>query len=283
MRITALIVFSMIFFGCSKKNSEPAPSVPEEVRTGSATDKLAYVYTDISDRLQPGVRTQDIEDRVEILLPHLKAEGYFKGYRGFPNFISASLNDEVLHTLPSSRRMKHGDILKLQVGLKSDGLHAYVGWTFPIGEITPADQRLLDIGPVALSAGSKKLRDGVAVSEVAAAMDTVIRKAGFEPNADYVGYRIGEYATMPPEIPCRFNLDRPPPGSLSQGMTVVLLVIIHAGSPQLRVAPDGWNLKTKDGSRSALFSGMYRIGSDDAENLTKRFGQQAHGVEHQVR
>jgi methionine aminopeptidase len=128
-------------------------------------------------------------------------------------------------------------------------------------------------GQEALLAGAKQLRGSVTVGEVSRAMDATIREHGYLPNRDYVGYRIGEQPTMPPEIPCAFLEGEAMPRKLRNGMVVVLVVIVHAGSPACHIFQDDpWNVRTKDGSRSALFSSMFEIDGNGARWLTEPIG-----------
>lgn len=240
---------------------------PFELVNPSEIDVLRHIYDHISDALRPDVETIQLEELVSDLLKQTNAEGYFKGYRGFPNYISTSVNNEILMTLPSPRRLREGDLLSIQTGVKFAGRYAYVGWTFPVGSISPRRQKLISAGLHSLEAGLSKIKDGVKVSEVARAMDKVIRDAGYYPNADFVGYQIGPQASMAPQIPCSYS-SRVPRATLEAGMSLAIIVILHEGSASCRVANDGWNVETLDGSDSVLFSRLVRVETNSCTVLS---------------
>jgi methionyl aminopeptidase len=203
-----LTAFLAIFgFSCSEQ--PPQATVPDmkpfDMANPTEIDVLRHSYDHISDAVQRGIATAQLEALVTELLKQTGAEGYFKGYRGFPNYIGASVNNEGLMTLPSSRRLKKGDLFSIQTGVKFSVRHAYVGWRYPVGSISPRRHNLLLTAQRSLEAGLSKIKDGAVVSDVSKAVDSVIRvirDGGFSPNADFVGYQIGSQATMSPQIPC---------------------------------------------------------------------------------
>jgi methionyl aminopeptidase len=253
-------LFTVLGIGGSKQPSQVAvPDMkPFDIVIPDEIDVLRHIYKHISDAIRPGIETAQIELLVGDLLKQTEAEGYFKGYRGFPNFISASINNEVLMTLPSSRRLQEGDLFSIQTGVKFGDRYAYVGWTFPVGSVSPTRKNLISTGQRSLEAGLSKIKDGARVSEVTKAMDTIIRAAGYSPNADFVGYQIGLQASMAPQIPCSYS-SRATTAELKAGMTLAIIVILHEGSANCSIAQDGWSVITTDGSDSVLFSRLVRV------------------------
>ena len=221
-------------------------------------DVLRQIYEQISIAVRPGVETAQLENLVADILDKTGAEGYFKGYRGFPNYISASVNNEILQTLPSSRRLDEGDILTIQTGVNFRGRFAYVGWTYPVGIISDRRQALLSAGRNSLDAALLTIKHGVTVAKVSKAMDAVIREAGYSPNSDFVGYQIGPKPTMPPQIPCSFTPSKSE-HLLEEGMTLAIIAVLHEGGPGCEISSDGWGVNTKDHSDSALFSRLVRV------------------------
>lgn len=274
-RIVALLGSVLILFtsrtGYSEKvmNSESATFElrPFDSKNANAADVLRHVYTHVSRFIRPGVTTEDVEMLVARLIDQTKAEGYFKGYRGYPAYIGASINNEVLHAVPSNRRLVDGDLLKLEIGVRYSGQYAFVAWTFPIGKLSDSDARLIRAAQDALSKGIQKISDGVLVSELSKTMDGVIRSAGYTPNADFVGYQMGERPVMSPQIPCSFSA-KDSSEQLSAGMRCAIIVIVHEGSPQCLITSNGWNVISKDGKRSVIFSRLVEVTAKGSTVLT---------------
>lgn len=246
-------------FGTGNAPSSEEPILLHAFDGTEATevDVLRHVYRHIAEAIRPGITTARIEQVVAAVLDQTGAEGYFKGYRGFPNFTTVSLNEEVLMTPPSGRVLKEGDLVKIQTGVKWGGRHAFIGWTFGAGRISEVRRKLITAGLEALQAGMMAVHDGALVHDLTSAMDQAIQQAGYSPNADFVGYRIGEKANMPPMIPCA--LRGKSQATVTRGMTLVLIVIAHQGRAECVVADDGWTVVAKDRRDSVMFSRLVRV------------------------
>ena len=253
-------ILTLFLVGCNREGA-PGSTMelqPLNLKDPTAVDVLRHIYGHVSRFVRPGITTGDIETLVTRLLDQTKAEGYFKGYHKYPSYICASVNDQVVHALPSSRVLVAGDLLKLEIGIRYAGQHAFVAWTFPIGAISDSDARLIRSAQEALLAGIRGISNGVPTSEISKTMDTAIRSAGYEPNSDFVGYQIGELPTMSPQIPCAYS-GRASNERLSTGMLLSVLVIVHEGSAKCVVTSNGWNVASKDGKRSVMFSRLVRV------------------------
>lgn len=243
------------------KSEIPLPALqPFEVAQPTAVDVLEHLYRHIALAIQPGLRLTQLDGMVGDLLKDTGATAYFKGFRGFPGLITASLNDEVLGAPANDRRLGKEDLLKIEAGVRLGRQHAYVGWTFPASPAAVSDKRkrMMSSANEALEAGMSETRDGAAVADLSRAMEQAIRGAGYFPSQDFVGYRIGEEAHMHPPIPCYLPA-REPKTRLKKGMHLALIVIVHEKPPALRVKEDGWSVITADASESVLFSRMVRV------------------------
>jgi methionyl aminopeptidase len=263
------LVFVLMVCSSAKGYDTNTASPPEEVANGNATRALDYIFSQLETMIKPGFRTEQLEECVARHLPKVRARGYFKGYGNYPNFISASINDQVVHTPPSKRSLKKGDLLKIEFGLEKNSEYAFLGWTYPVGDVSPENKRLLECGKNALKAGIDKALPNVPVADVSRVIDTTIRRAGFKPNRDYVGYKMGERPVMSPQIPIEFDPARPPVGKLRSGDTISVLVIVHAGDPDVLVSSDGWTVFSSNHRPSVLFSKMIRLGETNAQQLTQ--------------
>lgn len=202
--------------------------------------------------VKPGISTLEIDREVETLIAERRAKPAFKGYRGFPATICASINEEVVHGIPSPlRRLKEGDIVGLDLGAVVDGYYADAAVTLPVGEISDEARRLLDVTREALDLGIAQCRPGRRLGDVGAAVQRHVEAAGFGVVRSFVGHGIGRELHEDPQVP---NFGEPGRGPLLRaGMVLALEPMVTLGHWEVRVLADRWTAVTEDGSLAAHF------------------------------
>jgi len=218
----------------------------------------------------PGVSTADLDAVAEAFIRERKATPSFKGYRGFPASICASLNDEVVHGIPSPKRvLKEGDVLSLDFGAIWDGYHADSAVTVFVGEPPSAEaEKLVRVTEEALEAGISQIRPGGRLSDISHAVQQVVEGAGFSVIREYVGHGIGRNLHEDPQIP---NYGLPGRGpELRPGLVVAVEPMVTMGDWRTRVLADDWTVVTADGSLAAHFEHTIAVTEVGHEVLTAR-------------
>jgi len=218
----------------------------------------------------PGVSTTDLDAVAEAFIRERKATPSFKGYRGFPASICASLNDEVVHGIPSPKRvLKEGDVLSLDFGAIWDGYHADSAVTVFVGEPPSAEaEKLVRVTEEALEAGISQIRPGGRLSDISHAVQQVVEGAGFSVIREYVGHGIGRNLHEDPQIP---NYGLPGRGpELRPGLVVAVEPMVTMGDWRTRVLADDWTVVTADGSLAAHFEHTIAVTEGGREVLTAR-------------
>lgn len=223
---------------------------------------------EISEQVQPGVTTLDLEKFVVKRLKELGARPAFKGYRGYPCCLCASINDEVIHGIPSERRrLKEGDILSLDMGVVLDGYVGDSALTVPVGAIGESAQRLLKVTEEALELAIGKVRLGNRLGDISASIQEHAEKNGFSVVREFVGHGIGKALHEEPQIP---NFGQAGHGPLlKEGMVFALEPMVNAGGAAVRVLDDNWTAVTVDGGLSAHFEHMVAVTRNGPDVLTR--------------
>lgn len=225
------------------------------------------VLEEIRKQVRPGVTTLEFERYVEKRLAQLGAQPAFKGYRGYPCCLCTSVNDEVIHGIPSDRRLTGGDILSLDLGVVLDGYYGDSAITVPVGEIHGASQKLLRVAEEALELGIEKARLGNRVGDISAAVQQHVEKNGFSVVREFVGHGIGRALHEEPQIP-----NYGPPGRgplLKEGMVLAIETMVNAGDHVVRIKDDRWTAVTADGKLSAHFEHMVAVTRNGPDVLTR--------------
>jgi methionyl aminopeptidase len=240
-----------------------------EIDTMAAAGRiLAEALAIIADRVRPGVHTGELDDVAEeFIRKHPGARPSFKGLYDFPKSICTSINDEIVHGIPSTKRvLREGDILSVDCGVWLDGLHADSATTLPVGEIDAATQRLLERTQEALYAGIQAATLGNHVGDIGHAVQNVAEGAGYSVVRDLVGHGIGSSFHEEPQVP---NYGSPKRGPrLVSGMTLAIEPMVNAGKAETRTLQDKWTIVTADGSLSAHFEHTVVIGEGGPRILT---------------
>jgi methionyl aminopeptidase len=244
---------------------------PDEVaKMRVAGGIVAETIDTVLAAVEPGVSTADLDGVAEAFIRERKATPSFKGYRGFPASICASLNEEVVHGIPSPKRiLKEGDVLSLDFGAIWDGYHADSAVTVFVGEPPSAEaEKLVRVTEEALEAGISQIRPGCRLSDISHAVQQVVEGAGFSVVREYVGHGVGRSLHEDPQIP---NYGLPGRGpELRPGLVVAVEPMVTMGDWKTRVLADDWTVVTADGSLAAHFEHTIAITEDGREVLTAR-------------
>jgi methionyl aminopeptidase len=220
------------------------------------------------DLVKPGISTLEIDGEVEALIRQRGARPAFKGYRGFPATVCASINEEVVHGIPAAhRRLKEGDIVGLDLGAVVEGYHADAAVTLPVGEVPPEVQRLLDVTRESLDRGIAEARPGNRLGDISAAVQRHVEAAGFGVVRAFVGHGIGRALHEDPQVP---NFGEPGKGAvLRPGMVLAIEPMVTMGDWNVRVLADRWTAVTEDGSLAAHFEDTIAVTEAGPDVLTR--------------
>jgi methionyl aminopeptidase len=217
---------------------------------------------------KPGVSTEDLDRAAEAFIRgHKGAKPSFKGLYGFPKTLCTSINEEIVHGIPSSRRvLREGNIVSVDVGVQLEGLHADSATTIPVGTISPEAERLLAVTEEALRLGLDQARLGNHVGDIGHAVQQVAEAAGFGVVRELVGHGIGARFHEEPQVP-NFGVPKRGP-RLKEGMTIAIEPMITAGDYATRTLSDRWTVVTADGSLAAHFEHTVAVTSGGPRILT---------------
>lgn len=228
---------------------------------------VGEVLESIKGMIQTGITTKEIELFAVGRIKALGGEPAFKGYRGYPASICTSVNEEVVHGIPSSRRLKDGDIISIDLGVYCDGFYGDGAVTLPVGKIDEATAALLRITEEALSLGIENAVEGKRVSDISHAIQSHAERNGFTVVRSFVGHGIGRELHEEPQVP---NYGAPGKGPrLKSGMTLAIEPMVNTGAYEVRVLGDGWTAVTTDGKKSAHFEHTVLVTPGRPKILTK--------------
>jgi methionyl aminopeptidase len=227
---------------------------------------VAEVFERLKGMIVPGITTKELDQVAEEYILLKGARPAFKGYRGFPATLCISVNEEVVHGIPSQRRLKEGDIVSLDVGANFVGYFGDAAITLPVGEVDPKAERLLEVTEKALYIGIEKAKVGNRLFDISYAIQSWVESHGFSVVRDFVGHGIGRDLHEEPQIP-NFGIPHQGP-RLEKGMVFALEPMVNEGTSAVRVLSDGWTVVTIDGKRSAHFEHTIAITEDGAEILS---------------
>jgi methionyl aminopeptidase len=241
-------------------------SAAEVERLARVNALVAQVLAELKAAVKPGVTTATLDALAERRLVEAGAEPAFKGYHGYPATICASVNEQVVHGIPSKRALQSGDIVSLDMGAVLDGFFGDCAVTVAVGEIDAEAARLLEVTEAALYKGLAVVRPGSRVSDIGAAVQTFVEAHGFSVVREFVGHGIGTKLHEEPQIPNYGVAGRGP--RLAEGMVLAIEPMVNVGKAAVKVLSDGWTAVTKDGSRSAHFEHTVVVTSTGCRILT---------------
>ncbi len=227
---------------------------------------VAEVHLLLAEKLEPGITTEELDALAEDAIREAGAKPAFKGYRGYPATICASIDEEVVHGIPGARRLQEGEIISIDLGVIIKGYYGDAARTLPVGRVEPEAKRLLQVTERALEVGVKKCREGNRLSDVSHSIQSFVEARGLSVVRDYVGHGIGQQMHEAPQIP---NFGPPGRGPhLTRGMALALEPMVNIGSYRVKSKKDGWTVVTSDGSLSAHFEDTVFITDRGPEVLT---------------
>ena len=228
---------------------------------------VAEILAELRQMAAPGVTTSDMDAHAEARVRAAGAEPAFKGYHGYPATVCVSVNEQVVHGIPSSRPLVQGDILSIDMGAKLDGFYGDSAVTVPIGVVSPEAAKLLKVTEEALFHGLEVVKPGARVSDIGAAVQEIVEANGFSVVREFVGHGIGTSLHEEPQIANYGPAGRGP--RLSEGMVLAIEPMVNAGKPAVKVLADNWTAVTRDGSLSAHFEHTVVVTRDGCEILTR--------------
>ncbi len=244
-------------------------SPAEIARMRAASELVAAVLSDLEGAIAPGVSTGELDERAEAKIRAAGATPAFKGYHGYPATLCVSVNDEVIHGIPSRKRLlKEGDIVSVDVGAVLDGFVGDSAVTFPVGAVSERAARLLRVTQESLYGAILAVRSGGRVSDIGHAVQRHVEANGCSVVREFVGHGIGTVMHEEPQVP---NYGPPGRGAkLAEGMVLAIEPMVNLGRPAVRVLDDGWTAVTRDRSLSAHFEHTVAVTGDGPLVLTAR-------------
>ena len=236
----------------------------EQLRRPNAI--VAEVLQSLRKAVLPGVTTRELDQITEDVILSKGALPAFKGYRGYPATLCASINEQVVHGIPNQRRLEEGDIVSLDVGASLNGYFGDAAITLPVGTVDPEAERLLKVTEQALTLGIEQARKGNRLFDISFAVQSWVESHGFSVVRDFVGHGIGKNLHEEPQIP---NFGSPHQGPrLEEGMVFALEPMVNEGTYEVKILSDGWTVVTADRKRSAHFEHTIAVTDGDPEILT---------------
>jgi methionyl aminopeptidase len=243
-----------------------SPAELEKMR--AANQLVAQILEDLASMVAPGVTTAQLDAAAEQKVREAGAEPAFKGYRGYPATLCASVNEQVVHGIPSAKPLVRGDIVSLDMGVKLDGYYGDSAVTVPVGVVGEDVRALLRVTQEALVKGIAQVKVGGRVSDIGHAIQAHVEANGFSVVREFVGHGIGASLHEEPQIA---NYGEPGRGPrLAEGMTLAIEPMVNMGRPAVKVLSDGWTAVTKDGSLSAHFEHTVAVTKSGPVVLTLR-------------
>jgi methionyl aminopeptidase len=244
-------------------------NTPDEVeRIRESAQIVGRCLLHLGRAVRPGVSTLELDRMAEEFIRAAGGEPAFKGYRGFPASICASINEEVVHGIPSAKRtLREGDVISLDIGVRKAGYYGDAARTFAVGEVEANAERLLEATERALAAGIEEARPGGRVSDISSAIEREVKRSGFSVVRALVGHGVGRELHEEPQVP---NYGRPGEGpKLRAGMVLAIEPMVNLGGADVVTLADQWTVVSADRSLSAHFEHTVAIGADGPEVLSR--------------
>ena len=239
----------------------------EEIKAIKRSNQIvARVLAELGSMVKPGVRTKDLDEHAEKRTREMGAIPAFKGYRGYPASLCTSINEEIVHGIPSSRALKEGDIISLDFGVLFEGFYGDAAVTYPIGEVVPETKKLIFTAEKAFNKGLEQIKEGKRISDISFVIQTYVESQGFSVIRSFVGHGVGISLHEEPQVP-NFGLpDRGP--KIKKGLVLAIEPMIAVGDWKVEILADNWTAVTKDRSLSAHFEHTVAVTSKGPEVLS---------------
>ncbi len=251
-----------------KKDAVILKSPDEIARMRRPCGVVAEVLAVLAEQILPGATTMDLERIAEEEIKRRGATPAFKGYKGYPFCLCTSINNEVVHGMPSAKTvLEEGDILSVDCGAYADGFFGDSAYTMAVGKVSDEAARLMQSTEDSLEAAIDATRVGMRLLDIASAVQTYVEARGYSVVRDFVGHGIGRQLHEPPQVP---NFGVPGRGMrLKPGLVLAIEPMINLGGPDVAVLDDGWTAVTADGSLSAHFEHTVAVTEDGPSVLTR--------------
>ena len=219
--------------------------------------------------IKPGITTKELDKKAEEYIRKRGATPSFKGYEGFPGTVCASINEEVVHGIPSNRKLKEGDIITLDIGACYKGYHGDSAWTYAVGKISKEKQKLMEVTEKSLFKGLEMVKAGNRIGDIGYAVQKYVESFNFGVVRELVGHGVGTSVHEEPDVP---NYGKPHTGPiLKEGMVIAVEPMITLGSPSICILDDDWTIITQDEKPSAHFEHTVLVTKEGYEILTRRW------------
>lgn len=241
---------------------------PEEIETiGRGGRIIGALLTELAERIEPGMTTKELDGFADSFIRSHDAIPAFKGLYGFPGSVCVSINEEVVHGIPSEHRvLENGDIVSIDVGVRLDDWCSDSAWTFPVGEVDEETTELMRVTEEALDRAIEAARVERHVGDIGAAVEKAVKGTDFAIIRDLVGHGVGREVHEEPQVP---NYGKPGRGPLlREGLVVAIEPMLSAGTPEIRTLDDGWTVVSADGARTAHFEHTVAVTEDGPRILT---------------
>ena len=241
---------------------------PQEIAAMRASNRIvAQILEELKPLVRPGISTRELDDYAESRALEMGATPAFKGYRGYPASLCTSVNEEIIHGIPSDRVLREGDIVGLDFGVLYDGFYGDAALTVGVGNISVEARRLISVAETAFAKGIAQMKMGNRISDISHAIQVHVESAGFSVIRAFVGHGIGHSPHEEPQVP---NFGPPGRGpKIKEGLTLAIEPMIAAGDWQEEILDDGWTAVTKDRSLSAHFEHTVAMTSEGVEILSQ--------------
>lgn len=239
----------------------------EEISTIRKSNQIvAKILAELGRMIIPGVQTKELDEYAELRVKEMNAIPAFKGYRGYPASLCTSINEEIVHGIPSSRRLRDGDIISLDFGVLYEGYYGDAAVTYPVGEITPKAKKLIKAAEETFYKGMEQMKPGKRISDISFAIQSHVESQGFSVIRAFVGHGIGLSLHEEPQVP---NFGPPGRGpKLKSGMVLAIEPMIAMGDWDVEILDDNWTAITRDRSLSAHYEHTVAITQKGPEILS---------------
>lgn len=228
---------------------------------------VAKILAELKKMIKPGVQTKKLDEYAEMRSKEMDAIPAFKGYRGYPASLCTSVNEEIVHGIPSSRTLREGDILSLDFGVIYDGYYGDAAVTYPVGEISPKAKKLIDTARQAFYKGIGQMKEGRRISDISFTIQSYVESQGFSIIRTFVGHGIGLSLHEEPQVP---NFGQPGRGpKIKPGLVLAIEPMIAIGDWQVEILSDNWTAVTRDRSLSAHFEHTVALTQKGIEILSE--------------
>lgn len=255
-------------------------SEAEIERMRQSSQVVARILTELEAMVKPGLTTKDLDEFAETRALELGARPAFKNYRGYPASLCTSVNEEIIHGIPSGRVLKEGDIVSLDFGVFFEGFYGDAAITVPVGQVSRLAEKLIAAAEGAFYHGLAQLRPGNRLFDVSHAIQSYVERQGFSVIRSFVGHGIGHALHEEPQVP---NFGLPGRGPrLRPGLTLAIEPMIAASDWHEEILGDGWTAVTRDRSLAAHFEHTVALTSHGVEILSLREGEKVHPAAREV-